>query len=132
MKRLVLIPLISALLLVGPTQAEDSSQNQKVIALCIASWYSEEDPGILKTTANMEIFNDEGLTCAMWDVPFGTMLKVTNLNNGKYVVVRVNDRGPARHLVDEGRLIDLTKEAFSSIAPLKEGLIPVRVTILQY
>ncbi|MFH1868616.1 MAG: septal ring lytic transglycosylase RlpA family protein [Candidatus Omnitrophota bacterium] len=127
MKRLALIPLISALLLVNPIQAEDSSQNQEIIFKCIASWYSEDDPGILKTTANMEIFNDKGLTCAMWDVPFGTMLEVTNLNNGKTVVVRVNDRGPAKRLVDEGRLIDLTKNAFSKIASLEDGLIFVKV-----
>lgn len=130
MKRFLLISLISALLATSPIQAEDSSQNQKAIVRCIASWYSEKDPGILKTTANMELFDDKGLTCAMWDVPFGTMLEITNLNNGKSVVVRVNDRGPAKRLVDEGRLIDLTKKAFSDIAPLKEGLIPVRVTIL--
>ncbi|NQV04714.1 MAG: septal ring lytic transglycosylase RlpA family protein [Candidatus Omnitrophica bacterium] len=93
----------------------------------MASWYSEEDPGVLKTTANMECFDDTLLTCAMWDVPFNTILKVTNLENGKAVFVRVNDRGPAKRLVREGRIIDLTKRAFSKIADLENGLVNIKV-----
>jgi len=92
-----------------------------------ASWYSQRDPGILLTTANMEIFNDSQLTCAMWDMPFNTILKVTNLENGKSVVVRVNDRGPAKRL---NRTIDLTKTAFSRIADLEKGLAEVSVEIM--
>ena len=42
-----------------------------------ASWYSQNDPGILLTTANMEQFDDSELTCAIWDMPFNTILKVT-------------------------------------------------------
>jgi len=96
----------------------------------IASWYSEDDPGILPTTANMETFNDEELTCAIWDVPFHTLIKVTNLANGRSVIVRVNDRGPAKRLVREGRIIDLTKAAFAQIARLDEGLIEIKMEVL--
>jgi len=92
-----------------------------------ASWYSQNDPGILLTTANMEIFNDSQLTCAMWDMPFNTILKVTNLENDKSVIVRVNDRGPAKRL---NRPIDLTKTAFSKIADLEKGLAEVSVEIM--
>jgi len=92
-----------------------------------ASWYSQNDPGILLTTANMERFDDSGLTCAVWDLPFNTILKVTNLENGKSVLVRVNDRGPARRL---NRTIDLTKAAFSRIADLNKGLADVSVEII--
>jgi rare lipoprotein A len=92
-----------------------------------ASWYSQKDSGILLTTANMEIFNDSQLTCAMWDMPFNTILKVTNLENGKSVIVRVNDRGPAKRL---NRTIDLTKQAFSKIADLEKGLADVSVEII--
>ncbi len=95
-----------------------------------ASWYAQTDPGVLQTTSNMERFNDQGLTCAMWDVPFNTLIKVTNKTNGKSVVVRVNDRGPAKRLVSHGRVIDLTKKAFSNIADLKEGLVEVEAIIL--
>jgi len=96
----------------------------------MASWYSEEDPGILETTANMEIFDDTELACAIWDLPFNTLLKVTNLKNGQHVTVRVNDRGPARRLVRQGRVIDLTKTAFQEIADLKQGLTSVSIEIL--
>ncbi len=92
-----------------------------------ASWYSQDDPGILLTTANMETFDDSQLTCAMWDLPFDTILKVTNLENGKSVIVRINDRGPAKRL---NRIIDLTKTAFSRIADPGKGLADVSVEII--
>ena len=92
-----------------------------------ASWYSQNDPGILLTTANMERFDDSMLTCAVWDLPFNTILKVTNAENGKFVLVRVNDRGPAKRL---NRAIDLTRQAFSKIADLDKGLIDVSVEIM--
>lgn len=93
-----------------------------------ASWYSESDPGINLTTANGEIFDDSQFTCASWDFPFGTWLRVTNLSNGEVVFCRVNDRGPAKRL---GRLIDLTKSAFHEIAPLQAGLVTVKVEPLR-
>lgn len=92
-----------------------------------ASWYSESDPGINLTTANGEIFDDSQWTCASWDFPFGTWLRVTNLSNEKMVFCRVNDRGPAKRL---GRLIDLTKSAFHEIAPLGAGLVSVKVEMV--
>ena len=93
-----------------------------------ASWYSRYDPGIKSHTANNEIFNDQAMTCAMWGVKFNTKLRVTNKSNGKYVIVRVNDRGPHRRYVrKEDRVIDLTKAAFHQISSIKKGLIPVKV-----
>ena len=94
----------------------------------IASWYSESDPGINLHTANGEIFDDTQRTCASWDFPFGTLLRVTSIKNGKSVICRVNDRGPAQRL---GLLIDLTSSAFREVAPLKAGLIQVKVEPLR-
>ena len=96
----------------------------------VASWYSVDDPGIQPLTASGEPFDDTQLTCASWSLPFGTRLHVTNLETGREVVVRVNDRGPARRLVAEGRVIDLSKGAFSQIASLEHGLVQVRVELL--
>lgn len=93
----------------------------------MASWYSRTDRGIRKTTANMERFSDKKHTCAAWHLPFNTMLRVTNLSNGKSVIVRVNDRGPAKRLVRRGRIIDLTKAAFLKIADPGDGLIPIQI-----
>jgi len=73
-------------------------------------------------------FNENLLECASWKYPLGTVLKVTNLENGKSVVVRVVDRGPAKRL---GRIIDLTKYAFSQIANLRQGLIKVKVEVVK-
>lgn len=95
-----------------------------------ASWYSEQDPGINRHTANNEVFDDSGLTAAMWEVPFNQLVKVTNLENGKSVIVRINDRGPHRRFVAQGRIIDLTKQAFSEIALLERGLIHIKLELL--
>lgn len=123
MKKAAVILIVLAAVVFSIKEAGPSA----IIIKGKASWYSELDPGILLTTANMEIFDDSGLTCAVWDVPFNTILKVTNMENGKSVIVRVNDRGPARRL---NRAIDLTKQAFSKIADLEKGLVEVSVEII--
>ncbi len=105
---------------------------QRSIKVGLASWYSETDPGILKHTANMEIFDDTGLTAAMWDVAFNQKIRVTNLENGLSVIVRVNDRGPHRRLVRQGRIIDLSKQAFLNIASLDKGLIDIQLEFLKF
>lgn len=102
-----------------------------VILLGKASWYSQKSPGIKKHTANMEIFNDRNLTCAMWGAPFNQAVKVTNRANGKSVIVRVNDRGPHFRYFRKGRLIDLTKAAFNKIASPDRGLIEVEIEFLE-
>ena len=95
-----------------------------------ASWYSVES--CLKesgqfTMANGEVFDDEVYTCAIWNYPFGAILEVTNLDTGASVEVKVTDRGPAKYLVKQRRIIDLSKAAFAKLAPLSEGLIEVRI-----
>jgi rare lipoprotein A len=77
----------------------------------------------------MEIFSEDTMTCASWDFPFNTILEVTNLNNGKKIYVRVNDRGPAERLYRQGRVVDLTKSAFAEIAGLEEGLVNITVRV---
>ena len=81
-------------------------------------------------TASGERFDEEDLTAAMWDVSFGTLVRVTNLRNLKSVVVRINDRGPSRKLVEKGRIIDLSKGAFKKISDLRKGVIKVKVEII--
>ena len=107
-----------------------STAQDGIFACGSASWYSQTDPGVLQTTANMEIFNDKELTCALWGVPFNTLVNVTNVTNGKSITVRVNDRGPAKRLVRSGRVIDLTKSAFSRLENTGKGLIQVELKIL--
>ena len=129
-KKIVIVSIVFIALFVFPSYESEFVFSEGVKMEGMASWYSEMDPGIRETTANMEIFDDKQYTCAIWNVPFNSMIKVTNINNGKSVTVRVNDRGPAKRFSRSGRIIDLTKKAFSQIAPVKKGLITVEITIL--
>ena len=114
----------------NPSQCVYLRPAETIIQTGKASWYSEQSPGINKHTANNEIFDDSRLTAAMWEVPFNQMVKVTNLENGKSVVVRVNDRGPHKRYVARGRIIDLSKRAFARIASLERGLIRIKLELL--
>lgn len=98
----------------GPIQYQVSGE---------ASWYGPGFNG--NQTANGEIYNQHALTAAHKTLPFGTRVKVTNLYNGRSVVVRINDRGP----FIPGRLIDLSKGAAQTIGVT--GVAPVRMDILQ-
>lgn len=87
----------------------------------IASWYGGKFHG--RKTANGEIYDQNALTAAHRSLPFGTRLEVTNLANGRTVVVSVNDRGP---FID-GRIIDLSRRAAADLGFLKSGLANVRI-----
>jgi len=104
-----------------------------------ASWYSTEacafNPDPTCPTASGESLYDleekEEMFAAMWDVPFGTTVRVTNQRSGESCEVRIKDRGPSRKLVKEGRIIDLSKLAFQKIAALESGIINVEIEILR-
>lgn len=87
----------------------------------IASWYG--DAFHLKTTANGEIFDMNAITAAHTTLPLPSLVEVTNLENGRKLVVRVNDRGP---FVDN-RIIDLSREAAVQLGFQRQGLAKVRV-----
>jgi rare lipoprotein A len=86
-----------------------------------ASFYSG-----YRITANGERFSPNSLTSAHKRLPFGSIVRVENIANGKSVVVRINNRGP----YITGRSLDLTPYAFSQIAPLKQGVVRVRYTVI--
>jgi len=88
---------------------------------CEASYYDEG-----QHTASGEIFNSSALTAASPSLPFNTKVKVTNVANGRSVVVRINDRGP----YTRGRCLDLSRAAFASIANLGSGVVDVRYEAL--
>ncbi|HOK00252.1 MAG TPA: septal ring lytic transglycosylase RlpA family protein [Termitinemataceae bacterium] len=89
-----------------------------------ASWYGAEFEG--KPTASGEIFRSNLFTAAHRSLPFGTHLKVTNLGNGKSVVVRVNDRGP----FVENRIIDLSRAAASALDMIHQGTTEVLIEVI--
>ena len=86
-----------------------------------ATFYSKRATGA--RTASGERLHHDSLTCAHRTYPFGTLLKVTNLNNGKTVVVRVTDRGPFA----KGRIIDLSYAAAKQLDMLFAGVATVTV-----
>ena len=89
-----------------------------------ASWYG---PGFYgRTTANGERFSKSTLKAAHSILPFGTRVRVTNLSDGRNVVVRINDRGPFKHY----QVIDLAHGAASQLQMMQAREVPVRLEIL--
>ncbi|NVO03700.1 MAG: septal ring lytic transglycosylase RlpA family protein [Bacteroidetes bacterium] len=91
-----------------------------------ASYYADFFEG--RITANGETYSQSGYTAAHNTLPFGTKVKVTNRNNNKSIVVRINDRGPFA----KGRIIDLTKEGAKALDFVYAGVTSVVVEIVEY
>lgn len=89
-----------------------------------ASWYGEELQG--QQTASGEDYDMNQLTCAHRSLPLGSLIRVTNLNNHKTVVVRVNDRGP----MPQSRVIDLSYAAARFLGFSSRGTAPVRLDLV--
>ena len=90
----------------------------------LASWYGPQFQG--KQTADGETFNMNDLTCAHRFLPLGTWVKVTNLHTRKWIVVRVNDRGPA----PETRIADLSSQAARMLGMHARGVTRVRLDVI--
>ncbi|MGF1677081.1 MAG: septal ring lytic transglycosylase RlpA family protein [Rivularia sp. (in: cyanobacteria)] len=90
----------------------------------MASFYGYDGSG--NKTASGERFNPEKMTAAHRSLPFGTRVRVTNVNNGRSVVVRINDRGP----FIRGRIIDLSHGAARVIQMIGRGVAPVKIEVL--
>ena len=91
----------------------------------IASWYGPGFHG--KKTANGEIYDQDALTAAHRTLPLPSLVRVTNLQNGRSLVVRLNDRGPFKR----GRIIDLSKRSADLLEITRQGTAKVRVEILE-
>lgn len=94
----------------------------------VASWYGEEHRG--KLMANGKRFNPDRFTAASWFYPLGTKVQVTLASASqprRSVVVTITDRGPAKELVRDGRIIDLSHAPFRKLAPPDLGLVAVAV-----
>ena len=91
----------------------------------LAAYYSDALHG--RTTANGETYDKNALTAAHKTLPFGTVVRVTNLVNRRSVEVRINDRGP---FVGRHRIIDLSRKAAERLDMIRAGVIGVRVEIV--
>ena len=92
----------------------------------IASWYGPNFHA--KKTSNGEVYNMYAMTAAHKTLPMNTMVQVDNLENGKSIVVRINDRGP----FVSGRIIDLSNKAAHKIDMVKKGTAQIKVTVLGF
>lgn len=116
LNRLLLLVAIAGSIGSYPTSAK---AEQEIHGL--ATWYGPELSG--NRTANGEMFNPSALTAAHRSLPFGTQVRVTNVKNGRSVVVRINDR-----LGDPGIVIDLSQGAAKSIGLLETS--PIKMVVL--
>jgi len=92
----------------------------------IASWYGPDFHS--KKTSNGEVYNMYDMTAAHKTLPMNTVVKVDNLENGKSIIVRINDRGP----FVRGRIIDLSNKAAHEIDMVRRGTSKVKITVLGY
>lgn len=92
----------------------------------LASWYGKRFAG--RKTASGERFNPKKMTCAHRSLPFGTRVRVTNRENGRQVIVRVNDRGP---FGSKKRIIDLSRAAAKKLGMLDSGVVRVKLEVLR-
>ena len=90
-----------------------------------ASFYADRFQN--RKTASGEPYKARKKTAAHRTLPFGSQVRVTNVRNGKSVVVRINDRGP----FVRGRVIDLSRSAFKSIGNTSVGLLNVRIEVIR-
>ncbi len=116
MKKILLTPLL-ALLFLGISQAAISQE------IGMASYYNDKFQG--RKTASGDKYDRNKMTCAHNTYPFGTLLKVTRLDNQKSVVVRVNDRGP--HI--SGRIVDVSWAAAKKLDLVNDGVAKVKVEV---
>lgn len=127
-KHNIALPVATAVLAVADTtevvKAEPKLTHYKSNVL--ATYYADKFNG--RKTSSGERFHNDKYTAAHMKLPFGTMVRVTNENNGKWVDVKVNDRGPFSKKLE----IDLTKKAFMDITSSKKsGTFKVKIEIIE-
>jgi rare lipoprotein A len=126
------LPLLLTILMLGPASRRGEQPQYYGPAVPLdstetgpASYYADKFEG--RPTASGERFLQAECTAAHLHLPFGSVLRVTNLSNGREVLVRVNDRGPFKG----GRIIDLSKGAAEELGMTSVGVVEVRIELLR-
>lgn len=128
MKALVLSCLLLCSCVVTTNEAAKPKPSEPKVTKVLhgkASYYYGKWIG--RKTANGEIYRRHDVTAAHKTLPFNTKVRVTNLRNGKSVIVRINNRGP----YIKGRILDLSLVAAQKIGMTKAGVVPVKAEVLQ-
>lgn len=121
--RCALVALATSLSVMAcaPLRAPAPAPAGRFIEEGLASWYGPGFHG--RRTASGEVFDQDALTAAHPQLPFGSRVRVVNLTNGREVVVRINDRGPNT----PGRVIDVSRAAARRLDMVGAGVVPVRL-----
>lgn len=122
---LMLICMLSLLVGCGSTQTRSSDGWVGYTETGKASFYANKHQG--RKTASGDVYRHKFKTAAHKTLPFGTLVKVTNLDNDQSVIVKINDRGP----FVRGRILDLSRSAFGSIASVSHGVIGVEIEVIE-
>lgn len=118
-------PLILVVMVFLPFGCATTGASTGEVHEGLASYYASSLHG--NTTASGERYDEQAMTAAHRSLPFGTIVRVTNLRNDEEVTVRINDRGP----FVEGRIIDLSRAAARELDFIEAGVVPVRVEIVE-
>jgi len=110
----------------GPSTASDASPS---IQFGLASWYGPGFHG--EETASGEIFDQREMVAAHRTLPFGTIIRITNLENGRRVTLRVVDRGPYGRNFRNGTIVDVSRGAARRLDFIKGGLVRVRLDVMR-
>ncbi len=108
----------------SPPERKKKKRNNKLL-YGKASYYADKFNG--RNTASGETFDNNKYTAAHRELPFGTMVEVTNLKNKRSVIVKINDRGP----FSKDRIIDLSKKAASDLDFIRDGVVKVSVRVIE-
>ena len=125
MVKIIKIVFVLIVLLLKVANA-NNLQDEKKNSVGIASYYSMKHEN--KRTASGEKYKSSNLTAAHRTLPFGTLVKVTNLKNNKSVIVKINDRGP----FVKGRILDLSYSAAKEIDMLMNGMAKVKIEVIDF
>ena len=140
MKKFILVSIILSLTLIGCATPQIKTGKGAAYgaaggAVSSPEWIGYQESGKAsyyamkyqnRKTASGERLNQRSNTAAHRKLPFGTIVKVTNIKNGKSITVKINDRGP----FVKGRIIDLTRSSFSRIGDLDSGIINVKIEVI--
>ena len=129
-RRLGLLIVLFAVLALAVTSARPEPAPHPRVQTGLASYYGPGFHG--EETASGEIFNQNEMVAAHRTLPLGSVVRVTNLENGRRVVLRVIDRGPYGKNYRKGTIIDVSKGAARRLQFIRDGLVKVKVEVLRF
>ena len=129
-RRWCVVGMLAAVTLVLVAAARPAVSASPTVQLGLASWYGPGFHGEEK--ASGEIFDQREMVAAHRSLPLGSVVRVTNLENQRRVVLRVIDRGPYGRNYRKGTIIDVSKGAARRLGFVRDGLVRVRVEVLRF